>query len=115
MKVSFLMDVHVPFAVTKALRLRGIDVLTAQEDDAAELDDLSLLRRATELSRMLVTQDRDLLREGDECLERQELFFGVVYSHRIRVPVGRMIADLALMGEASTAGEWINVVAHLPI
>jgi hypothetical protein len=33
------MDVHVPIAVTYGLRLRGVDVLTAQEDGAAELPD----------------------------------------------------------------------------
>jgi hypothetical protein len=33
------MDVHVPRAVTLALRLRGIDVLTAQDDTADQLDD----------------------------------------------------------------------------
>jgi hypothetical protein len=40
------MDVHVPFAITAGLRLRGVDVLTAQEDGAAELDDDLLLDRA---------------------------------------------------------------------
>jgi predicted nuclease of predicted toxin-antitoxin system len=58
------MDVHVPRAVTTALRLRSIDVLTAQEDRAAQLDDDRLLERATELGRILVSQDEDLLREG---------------------------------------------------
>jgi hypothetical protein len=58
------MDVHVPRAITTALRLRKIDVLTAQEDGMAELDDEHLLRRATELGRILVSQDQDLLREG---------------------------------------------------
>jgi hypothetical protein len=33
------MDVHVRRAVTAALRLRSIDVLTAQEDGSAELAD----------------------------------------------------------------------------
>jgi hypothetical protein len=45
------MDVHIRRAVTSALRLRSIDVLTAQEDGAAELDDDRLLQRATELGR----------------------------------------------------------------
>src|SRR5262245_26136876 len=58
------MDVHVRRAVTLALRLRSIDVLTAQEDGAAELDDDQLLHRATELGRVLVSEDEDLLREG---------------------------------------------------
>ena len=33
------MDVHVPYAITIALRLRGVDVLTAQEDNSQELED----------------------------------------------------------------------------
>jgi hypothetical protein len=40
------MDVHVPRAMTERLRLRGIDVLTAQEDDARALTDPELLDRA---------------------------------------------------------------------
>jgi predicted nuclease of predicted toxin-antitoxin system len=55
------MDVHVPRAITDGLLKRGIDVLTAQDDDAAEFDDESLLLRATELGRFLFTQDEDLL------------------------------------------------------
>lgn len=33
------MDVHVKRAVTEGLRLRGVDVLTAQEDGTAEFED----------------------------------------------------------------------------
>ena len=58
------MDVHVPYAITIGLRLRGVDAVTAQEDDASELDDSTLLDRATELGRVLFTQDDDLLREA---------------------------------------------------
>jgi hypothetical protein len=46
------MDVHVPFAITLALRLRGVDIVTAQEDHAAEFDDLALLQRASQLGRL---------------------------------------------------------------
>lgn len=38
------MDVHGRRAVTAALRLRSIDVLTAQEDGSAELTDDALLK-----------------------------------------------------------------------
>jgi hypothetical protein len=41
------MDVHVPRAITEGLRLRGVDVLTAQADGTAELFDDKLLDRAT--------------------------------------------------------------------
>jgi hypothetical protein len=30
------MDVHVPYAITVALRLRGVDVVTAQDDGSHE-------------------------------------------------------------------------------
>jgi len=30
MAINYYMDVHVPYAVTMGLRMRGVDVLTAQ-------------------------------------------------------------------------------------
>jgi hypothetical protein len=45
MSVRLYMDVHVRRAVTEGLRMRGVDVLTAQEDGAAELTDTDLLSR----------------------------------------------------------------------
>lgn len=47
MAVGIYMDVHIPRAVTNGLRLRGIDVLTAQEDQTITLTDDKLLDRAT--------------------------------------------------------------------
>jgi hypothetical protein len=32
MAVGVYMDVHIPRAITNGLRLRGVDVLTAQQD-----------------------------------------------------------------------------------
>jgi predicted nuclease of predicted toxin-antitoxin system len=61
MSIALYMDQHVPRAITNGLRLRGVDVLTAHEDGTSELDDASLLDRATELKRVLFTQDDDLL------------------------------------------------------
>ena len=39
MSLGLYMDVHVQQQITNGLRLRGIDVLTAQEDSAADFDD----------------------------------------------------------------------------
>lgn len=58
------MDAHIPKAITNGLRLRGIDVLTAQEDNADKLSDPELLERATALNRVLFTFDDDLLAEA---------------------------------------------------
>jgi len=43
MPVGLYMDVHVPQAVTEQLLRRNVDVLTAIEDEAAELADEDLL------------------------------------------------------------------------
>lgn len=64
MSTKIFMDVHVRRAVTEGLRLRGVDVLTAQEDGTRRLADPLLLDRANELGRVLFTQDDDLLREA---------------------------------------------------
>lgn len=68
------MDVHVPYAITTALLLRGVDVLTAQEDGSRELEDAALLNRATTLGRIMFTRDDDLLREGVVRQKRGEAF-----------------------------------------
>ena len=61
MSLGLYMDVHVPAAITRALVLRGVDVLTAQLDGTTKLDDPALLDRATVLGRVLFSQDEDLL------------------------------------------------------
>ena len=58
------MDVHVPGSITRALRRSGIDVLTAQDDGAAEFDDIDLFDRAAGLGRVVFTRDRDFLVEA---------------------------------------------------
>ena len=109
------MDVHVPRAVTNALRLRAIDVLTAQEDNAAELDDDVLLQRATELGRVLVSQDEDLIRESAWLLNGHEDFSGLIYAHQPRVSIGQLVNDLELIAKATTAEEWRGKIEYLPI
>jgi len=109
------MDVHVPRAVTTALRLRGIDVITAQEDGSAELDDRSLLERATELGRVLVSQDADLLREGARLLDERTEFCGIVYAHQLRVTIGQMVDELELIARATISEEWLGRIEFLPI
>ncbi len=48
MNVKLYMDVYIKRAVTNGLRLRGVDVLTAQDDGITELENDLLLDRATE-------------------------------------------------------------------
>lgn len=110
-----MMDVHVRRAVTNGLRLRGIDVLTAQEDGNATLADSLLLDRALELQRVIFTQDDDFLREANRRQQTGELFGGVVYAHQLTVTIRECIEDLSLIAQASEWDEWLNMVEYLPL
>jgi len=109
------MDVHVRRAVTVGLRLRGIDVRTAQEDGFARASDSELLDRATELARIVFTQDDDFLREAAERQARQQYFTGVVYAHQLKVTIGQCIADLELIAKLGEPEEFANRVEYLPL
>lgn len=109
------MDVHVRRAVTNAIRLRGIDVLTAQEDQAALLRDPELLDRARALGRVLFSQDDDLLKEAAARQRSGQSFAGVIYAHQMHVPVGRCIEDLALLAKAEKMEAMLNRVVFLPL
>ncbi len=100
------MDVHVRRAVAAALRLRSIDVLTAQEDGSAELPDGMLLKRATELGRVLVSQDEDLLRDGARWLSERKDFSGIIYAHQLHITIGQMVEGLELIARGTSQDEW---------
>jgi predicted nuclease of predicted toxin-antitoxin system len=109
------MDVHVRRAVTDGLRLRGVDVLTAQEDGAAEFEDSLLLERANELGRVLFSQDDDLLREANKRQQTGKAFAGVIYAHQLNITIGRCIDDLELIAKATESDEWLNNTVYLPL
>lgn len=115
MGVKLYMDVHVRRAVTNGLRLRGVDVLTAQEDGARELSDPDLLDRSTALGRVLFTQDDDLLREAAARLRSGAAFAGVIYAHQLNVTVGQFIDDLELIAKATEPDEWAGRLLYLPL
>ena len=115
MSVNLYFDVHVRLAVADGLRLRGVDVLRAQEDGTAEFADPDLLNRATELGRVLFTQDDDFLSEGVRRQNNGESFAGIVYAHQLNVGVGGCIVDLEIIAKSSDEAEWIGRIEFLPL
>lgn len=115
MSLPFYMDVHVPAAITEGLRQRGIDVLTSQVDGTRTEDDEALLGRASELERILFTQDDDLLRVSAEWQETGREFSGIVYAHQLGPGIGRIIEDLEIISTCATADELRNTVCYLPL
>ena len=115
MSVAFYMDEHVPRAVSTGLRLRGIDVITAQEDGAEGHSDPQLLDRATALSRVLFTQDEDLLHEG--CRRQREgvAFAGIAFAHQQNATIGRLVRDLELLGKVGEPADLASRIEYLPL
>lgn len=109
------MDVHVPFAITAGLRLRGVDVLTAQEDGTAQLDDEVLLDRVAALGRVIFTRDVDFLGHARKRQATGVKFSGVVYAHQLRVSIGQCVADLELIAKVYDSEDMENRVEYLPV
>ena len=109
------MDVHVPTAVNEGLRRRGVDVMTAQEVGNQESADEALLTRATEVHRILFTQDDDLLVIASAWQKQGREFAGLVYCHQLAAGIGRIIEDLELLALCTTDDEVRNHVLYLPL
>lgn len=115
MAIAFYMDHHVPSSITNALRIRGVDVLTAYEDDAHELGDAALLDRATALQRVVFTRDDDFLAEAARRQQAGVSFYGVIYAHQMRVSIGICVSHLEMIAKAGAPVDVANVVLYLPL
>lgn len=115
MSVALYFDVQVRAAIAEGLRLRGVDVLTAQEDDAAMMDDPDLLDRAGDLGRVIFTQDQDFLREAHSRQEIGEFFAGVVYGHQLHLTIGQCVTDLEMIAKVYDPDDMANNVEYLPL
>ena len=115
MALALYMDQHVPRAITVALRLRGVDLLTAYEDQASELEDPQLLDRASELRRVLFSQDDDLLREAVRRQREGVPFHGAIYAHQLQVSIGVCVRDLELIAQAGEPDDIVGQIQFLPL
>lgn len=115
MSIALYMDEHVHRAITTGLRLRGVDVLTAQEDGRRNTPDSVLLDRATELQRVLFSQDEDLLVEAKRRQTEGIPFGGVIYAHQLRATIGTCVRDLELIAKLAEPEDLLNRVEFLPL
>lgn len=115
MSVSLYVDEHVPRAIAVGLRLRGVDVLTTQEDGRRNTPDDVLLDRATELGRILFSQDEDLLAEAKRRQVEGRPFSGVIYAHQLRLTIGACVRNLELIAMAADPQDLASRVEFLPL
>jgi hypothetical protein len=109
------MDENVFGAITKGLRRKQVDVLTVQEDGKSGYPDPMILDRATELERVLFTQDDDFLSEAHRRQLEEQEFSGVIYAHQLDVSIGDCIRDLEMISEVNQPYDLANRVQYLPL
>jgi predicted nuclease of predicted toxin-antitoxin system len=114
MSVGIYMDVQIPSAISIGLRIRGVDVITAQEDGTTRLADPDLLTRATKLKRLLYTHDDDFLKEARVRIAKNELFCGIIFSRQLYSPTGRCIDDIELIAKTFNNEDMINRIEFIP-
>ncbi|NER49629.1 MAG: hypothetical protein F6J86_27380 [Symploca sp. SIO1B1] len=114
MAINLYMDVHIPQAITDQLRRRGVDVLTAFDDEAQEFPDNRLLLRATQLNRVLFTQDIRFRVLAETWQVEGKQFSGLIFGHQLGGTIGQFVRDLELIAKASEPDEWMNTVEYIP-
>ena len=115
MTIALYMDEQVPLAITTGLRQRGIDVLTVQEDGRSGYPDSMLLDRATELGRIMFSQDEDLPIEAYRRQAEGINFAGVIYARQRYISIGDCVRDLELIAKVSEPSDCANRVQYLPL
>ena len=115
MSLKFYMDENVPRQITVGLRLRGIDVLTVQGEQRSGQSDPEVLARATELGRVLFSQDDDFLTLAKEQLQSGTFFSGIVYVRPRTTSIGDCVRDLELIAKVSAVEDCHNKVQYLPL
>jgi len=113
--IAFYMDVHVPRAISEQLRLRGVDVLTAQQDGTTEHEDAQLLDRALALGRVVFSQDQDFLVIAAQRQDSGQTFAAIVFAEQRHISIGQCVADLELIGIAGSPDDFTNRLVRLPL
>jgi predicted nuclease of predicted toxin-antitoxin system len=107
--IRYYFDENMEHNIAKALRGRGIDVLTTAESGNAGMDDKIQLAFALAEKRVIVTQDEDFLILDSEKTPHSGI---VYYKHRTRSNK-EVIRGLVLIYEILTSDDMTNHVEFL--
>jgi predicted nuclease of predicted toxin-antitoxin system len=113
--VQFYADENFDGRIIRGLRSRNVDVITALEDGRDATDDTDVFRRSSELGRVLLSHDEDVLRIAEHFLRDGVEFAGLVYVHLLNTTIGNCIADLELIDQCQSAEEYVNYILRLPL
>jgi predicted nuclease of predicted toxin-antitoxin system len=100
-RIRFQLDEHITPAVARALRQRGIDVITAHEAGLLGVSDSQHLDHAHAEGRVVVTQDADFLR----LHHKQQPHSGITYCKQRTRSIGQIVASFVLIYEVLDPAE----------
>ena len=109
MAISYYFDAPVHRAMKIGLQLRGVDVLTAQEDNRSSAIDEIILSRSVQLNRPLVTTDHDFLVLAKNCIENSEDFPGIFFLSP-KVSIGYAVEELEVYAKIGELEDFANQV-----
>ena len=109
MTISYYFDAPVHRAIKIGLQLKGVDVLTAQEDSRSSAVDEIILSRSVELNRPLVTTDHDFLVLAKDCIENRENFTGIFFLSP-QVSIGYAVEELEIYAKIGELEDFNNRV-----
>lgn len=107
-QIKFYLDEHIPNAVARGLRHRGVDVLTVQDSGRSGLSDPKQLAFALSEQRMMITMDSDFL----ILASQQVAHAGIAYVSPTR-SIGDLIGSVMLLYDVLTPDDVKNHVEFL--
>lgn len=117
MSVCFLTDENFDGDILAGLRrqVERLDIVRVQDVGLRTADDPTILARAADESRVLVTHDLRTI--PDVAYERVAAGQAMPGAFIVRkaLPMAAAIAELAAVAGASEADEWHNQVVYLPL
>ncbi|MGH7138072.1 MAG: DUF5615 family PIN-like protein [Pirellulales bacterium] len=107
--VRFYFDQHVQRSLARALRARGVDVLTAQDAGRCGLPDPDQLAFATAEERVMMTFDTDYLALHYAGTQHA----GIAWCQKRKYTVGELLGALTLLHGVLSRDEMRNQVEYL--
>lgn len=108
-EIKYHLDEHIDAAVAAGLRLRGVDVTTAVEQELQGASDLQQLAFAHAQGRVLVTCDSDFIALSKAGRPHAGIVFWPARHRRL----GQVVLDLVLLCRVATAEEMTGHVEFL--
>ncbi len=113
--VRLYADENTRDAILQGLRRKGIDMITALEDGCSGHSDEEILRRATQLGRVLYSEDADILRIAVDWQRAGRCFCGINYGHHRDLQAARAIDDLETIAGVCVEDDLAHIVMYLPL